>query len=107
MPFYLIQVSYKDTATKALIANPQTRQDTIARSCASLGGKLHSFFFAFGDYDVVCIAEMPDNVTAAAFALATGSKGAVSRYHTTVLMTPDEGLAAMKKAQGADYAPPQ
>ena len=26
MPFYLIQVSYKDTATKALVANPQTRE---------------------------------------------------------------------------------
>jgi uncharacterized protein with GYD domain len=107
MPFYLIQVAYKDTAAKALIANPQTREDVIAKSCASLGGKLHSFFFVFGDYDVVCIAEMPDNITAAAFALATASKGAISKYHSTVLMTPAEGLAAMKKAQSVDYAPPQ
>jgi uncharacterized protein with GYD domain len=107
MPFYLIQVSYKDTATRTLIANPQTREDAIAKTCASLGGKLHSFFFAFGDYDVVCIAEVPDNITAAAIAMATASKGAIARYHTTVLMKPEEGLAAMKKAQKADYAPPQ
>ena len=95
MAFYLIQVAYKDTAAKTLIANPQTREDAIGKTCASLGGKLHSFFFSFGEYDA-----------AAAFALATSSKGAVSRFHTTILMSPSEGLEAMKKAQKVDYAPP-
>jgi uncharacterized protein with GYD domain len=106
MAFYLIQVAYKDTATKTLIANPQTREDAIGKTCASLGGKLISFFFSFGEYDVVCVVELPDNAAAAAFALATSSKGAVSKFHTTVLLSPKEGLDAMKKAQKVDYAPP-
>src|SRR3954471_4019062 len=106
MAFYLIQVAYKDTAAKALIANPQTREDAIRKTCASLGGKLISFFFSFGEYDVACIAELPDNTAAAAFAMGTASKGAVSKFHTTVLMSPAEGLEAMKKAQTIDYAPP-
>jgi uncharacterized protein with GYD domain len=106
MPFFLCRVGYNDTAAKALIANPQTREDVIRKSCASLGGKLHSFFFAFGEYDVVVIAEFPDNPSAAAFTLATSSKGAVAKFHTTVLLTPAEAVEGMKKAQKVDYAPP-
>jgi uncharacterized protein with GYD domain len=106
MAFYLVQVAYKDTAAKTLIAKPQSREDVIKKACASLGGKLHSFFFAFGDYDVVIIAELPDNAAAAALALATSAKGAIARFHTTVLLTTGEGLDAMKKAQKVDYTPP-
>jgi uncharacterized protein with GYD domain len=106
MAFYLIQVVYKDTAAKSLVIHPQTREDIISKTCKSLGGKLHSFFFAFGEYDVVAIAELPDNAAAAAFALGTASKGAISKFHTTVLMTAAEGLEAMKKAQKVDYVPP-
>ncbi len=106
MAFYLIQVVYKDTAAKSLISHPQTREDAISKTCKSLGGKLHSFFFAFGDYDVVAIAELPDNAAAAAFALGIASKGAAAKFHTTVLLTAAEGMAAMRKAQQIDYAPP-
>jgi uncharacterized protein with GYD domain len=106
MAFYLIQVAYNAAAAKTLIANPQRREDVIKKSCASLGGKLLSFYFALGEYDVVAIADMPDNAAAAAFALATSSKGAVSKFHTTALLSPAEGLDAMKKAQKVDYTPP-
>ena len=107
MTFYLVEVGYKDTAAKTLVDNPQSREDIIKKAIGSLGGKLHSFFFALGDFDVVAIAEFPDNASAAAFALATASKGAVSRYRTTVLLTPAEGVEAMKKAKKADYNPPK
>jgi uncharacterized protein with GYD domain len=106
MVFYLIQVVYKDTATKSLVLRSQTREDIITKTCKSLGGTLHSFFFAFGEYDIVTIAELPDNAAAAAFALGTTSNGAVSKFHTTVLLTAAEGLEAMRKAQQIDYAPP-
>ena len=75
MAFYLIQVAYKDTAAKTLVSHPQTREDAIGKTCASLGGKLHSFFFSFGEYDVACIVELPDNTAAAAFALGTFVQG--------------------------------
>ncbi|HEY4405516.1 MAG TPA: GYD domain-containing protein [Xanthobacteraceae bacterium] len=106
MAFYLIQVAYSSSAAKTLIANPQTREDAIKKTCASLGGKLQSFYFSFGEYDVVVIAELPDNAAAASFALATAAKGAISKFHTTVLLTPAEGVKAMKKAQKVDYTPP-
>ncbi len=107
MPFYLVQVGYTAVAAKALIENPNNREDAIQKACQSHGGKLHSFYFSFGDYDVAAIAEFPDNTAAAAFALATSSTGAVSKYHTTVLMTAAEGLAAMKAVKKIAYAPPR
>ena len=73
----------------------------MAESCTS-------FYFSFGDYDVAAIAEFPDNTAAAAFAIATSSTGAVSKYHTTVLIaTAAEGLAAMKAAKKIAYEPPR
>jgi len=107
MPFYLIQAGYTGATTKLLVENPQNREDVIKKACRSHGGKLHSFYFAFGEYDVVVIAEFPDNTAAAAFALAASAKGAVSKYNTTVLMTAAEGLAAMKAAGASAYTPPK
>jgi uncharacterized protein with GYD domain len=106
MAFYLVQVAYNAAAAKTLIANPQTREDAIGKTCASLGGKLVSFYFSFGEYDVAMIADLPDNTAAAALALGTSSKGAISKFHTTVLLSTAEGLEAMKKAQKIEYTPP-
>ena len=73
---------------------------------ASLGGRVECIYYAFGKYDVVAIFDMPDNVSAAAFALAVGSSGAVSAYRTTPLLSIDEGMAAMSKAASTGYQPP-
>src|SRR4030081_1480243 len=96
MTYYLIQVAYAQSSAKAMVANPQPREDVIRKTCESLGGKLHSFFFAFGDYDSVVTVELPDNKAAAALALAVGGTGAVSKYGTTVLMTSAEAGGAGK-----------
>jgi len=72
-----------------------------------LGGHLESAYLAFGDYDVVVIAEMPDNSSAAALFLAASAGGALKAVMTTPLLTIEEGLEAMKKAAGAGYRPPQ
>jgi uncharacterized protein with GYD domain len=107
MPYYLVQASYKDAAAKALIARPQERSAVVKKMLESLGGKLHSYFLAFGDYDVVAIAELPGNEAAVAAGLATVAGGALSKYHTTVLLTPAEATSAMKKAKKVSYTPPK
>jgi uncharacterized protein with GYD domain len=103
----MIQTAYKDTAAKTLIGNPQSREASVKKTCQSLGGKLHSLFFTFGEYDVVIIAELPDNKSAAAMGLTAVSGGALSKYRTTVLMTSAEAVEAMRLAQTANYAPPK
>src|SRR5689334_10426138 len=107
MAHYLLQVAYAQASAKAMVANPQPREDVIRKTVESLGGKLHSFFFAFGEYDVILIVELPDNKAAASLALAVGATGSVSRYVTTVLMTSAEGVDAMKGAKRVSYTAPQ
>jgi uncharacterized protein with GYD domain len=107
MPHILIQVSYSGSAVKALTDNPQDRTEVVRKSIESAGGKLHSFFFAFGKYDAVVVAEMPSNEAAAALGLAIAGTGALTRYETTVLMTPQEGVEAMRKAKSIAYSPPR
>ncbi len=107
MGYYLIQLAYTAEAAKAMVKNPQNREDTARAAMESLGGKAHSFFFAFGEYDAVIIAELPNNVAAAASALATASGGAISKFHTTPLLTTTESVEAMTLAQKAVYAPPK
>jgi uncharacterized protein with GYD domain len=107
MPFYLVQASYSSAATEAMIKKPQDRAAAVRPMIERLGGKLHGFWFAFGGYDVVAIAEMPDNASAAAVAMAVGSTGGLSSYRTTPLLTAAEAKDAMKKAGGAGYKAPK
>ncbi len=107
MSFYMVQVSYNAAGVKAMMEHPQNRADAVRKGIELLGGKMHAFYFAFGQYDVVVINEMPDNVSAAAVAMAVGASGMCSKIDTTVLMTPAESIEAMKKAKTVSYVPPQ
>jgi uncharacterized protein with GYD domain len=106
MPFYMIQADYSETGARHLVEHPQRREEALASACASLGGKMHHFFFSFGDYDAVVIAELPDNQAAAALALSADAGGGTRKVRTTVLLTPDEALDAMARARTDRYAPP-
>jgi len=107
MAKYLIQASYSAEGIKGVIKDGGTgRRTAIEGAVKALGGKLESVYFAFGDSDIYGIADMPDNVSAAAFALAAGAPGTISRLTTTVLMTVEEVDQAAKKAAGASYRAP-
>ncbi len=107
MPFYLVQASYTSQATAAMVKSPQDRAAAVRPVIERMGGKLHGLWFAFAEYDAVVIAEMPDNVSAAAVAMAVGSSGGISSYRTTPLLTTAEAMDAMKKAGGVGYQPPK
>ena len=89
-----------------MIRNPQDRAAAVRPVVENLGGKLISLDYAFGDYDVVAIIEAPDNVTMAALAMAVGAGGALKDFKTTVLLSMEEAMEAMRKAGGAGYRPP-
>ena len=105
MPHYLQQVAYSPEGWKAVLVNPQNRIEAVRPAIEKLGGKVHSAWFTFGDYDVVVITEFPDNVSAAAIAMAFGGGGACKSVHTTPLISPEEALQALKKAQECGYRP--
>ncbi len=103
MPHYLLQVAYNEEAWQALIKNPVDRIEAVRPAIEKLGGKIREGWFAFGDYDIVCIAEMPDNISAAAIAIAFAAGGACKAVKTTPLMSSAEAVEALKKASRAGY----
>jgi uncharacterized protein with GYD domain len=107
MPHYLHQVSYSPEGWEALLAHPQDRVEAIRPSIEKLGGRIKSAWFAFGDHDVVLITEMPDNVSAAAIAIAFAAGGACKSVQTTPLLSVEEAVLAMKKAGQTGYRPVQ
>jgi uncharacterized protein with GYD domain len=108
MPFYMTQAKLSKDAIQAMIAKPQDRRGPIGKMLEAVGGKLHHYFFAFGDYDVVILYEAPDHASAAGPVLAAAAAGAVSASKTTVLMSMEQAMDAMKKgaAAGGVYQPP-
>ena len=107
MAHYLIQVAYNTSGIGALVKDPQDRIEKVRPAVEALGGSIESAYYAFGDYDVILMCEMPDNVAAAAMALAVGAGGSVSSYRTTVLLTSDEAVQAMRAAGKSTYTPAQ
>lgn len=103
MATFLLQVSYTAEALAKFVENPQDRTDVVRRTVEKLGGTLNGLWLSFGDYDGVAVLEMPDNTSAAAFALAAGAGGACKAVKTTSLLSPAEGMAAMKKAGASGY----
>jgi uncharacterized protein with GYD domain len=106
MPLFLSQVAYNEAGWQALVSNPQNRLEAIRPVVEKLGGSVVNAYFAFGDYDFVLIAELPDNVSAAALAIAGVAGGAVKSVKTTPLMDAAEGLEAVRKAAASGYRAP-
>jgi uncharacterized protein with GYD domain len=98
MKKYLIRASYNANGVKGLIEDGGTRRySEVQKMITGLGGKLESFYFAFGEHDAYIVIELPDDVTAAAAALTVNSTGLVS-ISTSVLLSPADIDAASKKS---------
>jgi len=100
---FLIQVAYTPEAWAAMVKNPQDRSSAVEPAIKTLGGKMEKFWLSFGEYDIVGIIEMPDNVAAAAFAMAIAAGGACKTVKTIPLLGTQEGVEAMRKAAGSGY----
>jgi len=104
MAKFMVQFSYTGEGLQGLMKDGGSkRREATRKLVESLGGKLESYYFAFGGYDGFLVVDGLDNVDMAAAALTGGASGAV-KTKTTVLLTPEEVDAAVKK-QG-DYSPP-
>jgi uncharacterized protein with GYD domain len=104
--FFLTRFSYTPETWARLMKNPEDRRLAAGKYIESVGGKLHGFWYAFGAYDGYCIWEAPDNVSMAAVGLAITSGGALSKFETTPLLTVEETLDALRRAQKVGYQPP-
>lgn len=105
MADYMLQLSYTAAAWAELVKHPENRVKVVKKAVEKLGGKVNGFWFAFGEHDIVGVVEMPDSVSAAAFAIAIAAGGACHRVKTTPLLGIEEGMEALKKAGNTGYKP--
>ena len=104
MPKFLIEASLTAQGVKGLQSEGgSARRQAVGSAIESVGGRLESFYFGFGDRDVFVVADFPDNESAAAMALAVNASGAVTT-RTVVLLTTEEVDSAANRS--VEYRPP-
>ena len=106
MPLFLTRFRYTPETWAKLIKNPEDRRAAAKQYIEAVGGRLHGFWYAFGEHDGYNLWEAPDNVSMAATAFALSAGGALASVETTVLLSVEDTLAALQKASLVKYRPP-
>jgi len=101
MPFFLHQWTYKDQQVRSLLLESTDRSEVVRVAIEAFGGTLQSFYYCFGSYDGLAISKFPDHETALAAVLAITGQGRINALQTTVLLSAEEGLKAMRQASDA------
>jgi uncharacterized protein with GYD domain len=106
---YLLRASYTPEALAALMNHPHSREQAVKAVVEELGGTLEGWWLALGEDDVVVIVSMPDETSMVAMSMIVSATGAVRRLATTLLLTSDESIAAMRQAATGKqaYASPE
>lgn len=100
MARFLAKASYTPEGTKGLMKEGGTsRKENLERLIKEVGGTVESFYFAFGEADVIVLLELPDNTTAASLSMTINSTGLV-QLSITPLLTAEEIDSAAKKRIG-------
>src|SRR4051794_33703197 len=106
MPMYLTRFRYTPETWAMMIAQPEDRRRAAQAYIESVGGTLHGFWYAFGEYDGFNLWEAPDNVSMAAVTLAIGGGGAPAPIETTRPPTLEGTLEALGRASSVGYQAP-
>jgi uncharacterized protein with GYD domain len=108
MPQYLFQVAYTSGSWAKQVRDQANVLERISPLLKACNGRVDSCFYAFGEYDLVLIADFPSAEEAASFSLAATAGGSLKSITTTPLLTVDQGIAAMHRAAeaGKEYVPP-
>jgi uncharacterized protein with GYD domain len=95
MPTYISLINWTEQGIRA---GKETldRASAAAALAESMGGKLKDIYWTVGQYDVVTVAEFPDEATGTAFLLAVGSQGNV-RTTTLRAFNRDEVAEILQK----------
>jgi uncharacterized protein with GYD domain len=106
MPMYLTRFSYTPETWARLAEHPEDRRDAARTYIESVGGKLHGFWYAFGEHDGYTLWEAPDSTSMASVAIAISAGGALSKFETTELLSVEQTLEALGRVASIRYRPP-
>jgi len=76
MPTYISLVQYTQKGIEAINESPK-RLDGARKAFEEAGAKIKDFYLVMGEYDIIFVAEAPNDETVAKLALILGSKGSV------------------------------
>jgi len=107
MPLYMTQFAYTTEAWKALVKTPEDRGKVFGELVEKMGGRLISMYYCMGEYDGLVIYEAPDEPTAAATILSAISPGHLRTTKTSVLLSVEDTIVAMQKANAETYPGPK
>jgi uncharacterized protein with GYD domain len=102
----MLQFTYSPESWAALIRKPEDRTGDVEAIAESVGGRLVSLYYHFGEFDGTAIMEVADDSTANAVVLAAVASGALRTTKTTRLLSPKEVTESLEKAAKAAYRPP-
>lgn len=105
MPLYMYQAGYTSESVASLIEDPQDRIEAVTRAFEAMGAEIIVGGYPFGEYDVLVVYDAPDDAAAAALALAIAAGGATRSAETTRLLTGEEWIKSLQKAQRSRYEP--
>jgi uncharacterized protein with GYD domain len=105
MALYMYQASYTPESLAAQIKEPHDRIEAVRPGLEAMGAKILLGGYPFGEYDVLVVYEAPDDSTAASVAMAVAAGGAVRSAKTTRLLSGQEWIESLRKAQGSQYRP--
>ena len=103
---YLLQASYTQQGVSGLVKKPEDRTAVLQEMVSSVGGKIISVDYCFGEFDVVVTLEAPDDTTVASISMVAAASGVASNIKTTVLISMAQGFEAAKKASSVTYRAP-
>ncbi|RIJ48695.1 GYD domain-containing protein [Maribellus luteus] len=110
MAKYLVCGKYIGEGVQGLLSEGGSgRRSVIHELAGSLGGSVENVYYAFGEYDIYGIFDMPDNSSMAAFSLQASASGLVSVTCIPLMLPEDIDEAAKKtgryRAPGVDWLP--
>ncbi len=74
MPTYISMLRYTEQGITS-VKNAPARIDAAKEAYRKAGGELKSIYLTLGQYDLVVVAEMPNDEAVARMALALGAQG--------------------------------
>ncbi len=103
---YLAKFTHTPEVWARMLAHPEDRRQTLGPLLESVGGKLHGYWYAWGDADGYILLEAPGDVAAASIAIRAASTGAFASMSTTKLLTVEEALEALGLGGDLSYRAP-
>jgi uncharacterized protein with GYD domain len=105
MALYMYEAAYTPESVAAQIKEPHDRLEAVKPALEAMGVKIMVGGYPLGEYDVLIIIEAADDATAASVDLAVTAGGAVKSSKTTRILSGQERIEALSRAQGSQYRP--